>query len=170
MRHFMTGWIVCLAAGLITPVHAADVPCKDDVYRQFDFWAGSWEVSTLTGEIAGHNAITVDAGGCVLIEQWQGSNGNRGQSYNYFDATTNQWHQIWISPGVVIDYRGGLVDGAMTLEGEIKYQATAQKERFLGRWTPLDEHTVRQELKQYNRETEEWEDWFVGIYRRVDKD
>lgn len=146
------------------PAPSPPPPCTSEEFRAFDFWLGNWNVTTPQGQQAGHNTITSEAAGCLLIEHWQGVQGGSGQSYNFYDATTRQWRQLWVSPGVIIDYAGGLVDGAMQLEGEISYQNTGAREKFRGRWIPLENGNVRQELSQWNREIQAWDDWFTGIY------
>jgi hypothetical protein len=45
-------------------------PCSAPEYRQFDFWAGSWNVFNPSGQQVGTNTIERTLGGCVLHEQW----------------------------------------------------------------------------------------------------
>lgn len=141
-------------------------PCSADIFRQFDFWVGEWEVFTPDEQKAGENVITVEENGCLLVERWTSAQGGTGQSYNYVDLATNKWRQIWVSAGGTIDYSGGLNKaGAMALKGEIAYPGGTTAP-FKGVWTLQDDGTVRQHFLQYNAETEEWDDWFIGIYKR----
>lgn len=55
-------------------------PCSDAAFRDFDFWAGKWTVTTTDGQIAGANHITIEEQGCLLVEHWQGAQGSTGQS------------------------------------------------------------------------------------------
>ena len=146
-------------------------PCQDDVFRQFDFWVGEWDVTTANGQIAGRNSIQKEEQGCLLVERWTGAQGGTGQSYNYVDRETGKWRQVWVSPGITIDYSGGLnEDGAMALEGSIGYGpgAPGNGSKFRGTWTPNKDGTVTQHFQQHNSETGEWSDWFVGIYTKKD--
>ena len=141
-------------------------PCASDLFRQFDFWAGAWEVFTPDGQKAGENVITIEEGGCLLVERWTSASGTTGQSYNYVDLATGQWRQIWVSAGATIDYSGGLDEnGAMVLKGEIAYP-NGTTAPFTGVWTPQNDGSVRQHFQQYNAEADEWADWFIGIYRK----
>lgn len=141
-------------------------PCQSAPYHAFDFWIGDWVVTDPTGEIAGTNSITREEGGCLLVERWSGSQGSTGQSYNYFDPVTGMWRQVWISGGVIIDYEGGVNQrGQMLLEGTINYR-NGDTYDFRGSWTPNSDGSVRQHFEQYNPDIEDWEDWFVGTYRR----
>ena len=142
-------------------------PCSSAAYHAFDFWLGDWQVHTPNGQLAGTNRITVDEGGCLLIEHWRGSRGATGQSYNFYDPGNDQWHQLWVSRDAIIRYAGGLTEsGSMRLEGEITYQADGRRARFSGEWIPEDAGTVLQVLKEWDAETGQWQDWFTGRYSR----
>jgi hypothetical protein len=141
-------------------------PCQEDVYRAFDFWLGTWDVTTPDGQTAGVNVISKQENGCLLLEEWASAGGSTGQSYNFYDPGLKKWRQVWVSGGATIDYAGGLNDDdAMVLEGDIHYR-NGTKFPFRGTWTPNDDGSVTQYFQQYNPETEEWADWFTGIYKK----
>ena len=140
--------------------------CEDEVYRQFDFWLGEWEVRTSDGSLAGTNSITPRESGCLIVERWQSVRGNTGQSYNFYDPAAKHWRQVWVSLGTIIDYRGELIDGAMRLEGTITYHQNSQSFPFRGAWTPQANGDVEQKLEQWNPETDTWDAWFTGIYQK----
>src|SRR5436190_24339821 len=53
------------------PAAASPAPprCDAPEYRQFDFWAGEWDVtSAANGSAAGTNSVTRTLDGCVLQE------------------------------------------------------------------------------------------------------
>lgn len=143
-------------------------PCEENPhYRDFDFWIGEWEVFTADGSKAGENSIQYEESGCLVVERWMSANGGTGQSYNYYDPSTDKWRQVWVSQPAIIDYEGGLTDdGSMELRGEITYQRTGQTAEFMGIWTPQEDGSVRQHFEQYDSEKGEWSPWFTGIYRR----
>ena len=143
-------------------------PCATQPhYADFDFWVGEWDVFNLKGQKAGENSIRKEEGGCLIVERWRSAGGGTGQSYNFYNPVTEEWRQLWVSPGAIIDYTGGLTDsGAMRLEGEIFYPANGQRADFFGEWTPQEDGSVRQHFEQFNAETGEWTPWFTGIYRR----
>ncbi len=148
------------------PAAAPPNPCATEpAYKAFDFWLGRWRVESPDGVLQGHNEITREEGGCLLLERWRGAKGSTGQSYNYYNPHTQRWRQVWVSPGGIIDYSGGLTKaGAMRLTGEIVYHASGDRHEFRGTWTPLENGRVRQHFEQYDAEAERWNDWFVGIY------
>lgn len=144
--------------------------CLEDQYRQFDFWLGEWEVTDTEGNLAGHNSITHAENGCVILEHWSGARGSTGRSFNYFDPGDRKWHQLWIAPGAVIDYAGGPEgDNTMKLEGTIAYRNSGVFP-FRGSWVLNEDGTVTQSFEQYDPVTDDWSDWFTGIYRRVEDD
>lgn len=144
--------------------------CAGDLYRQFDFWLGTWDVKGPNGQVAGVNRITLEEGGCLLVERWTGAGGGTGQSYNFVDRDTGKWTQVWVSNGFTIDYSGGLnEDGAMVLKGRIAYAGRPENNGpFKGQWTLREDGTVEQTFHQLNPENGEWVPWFTGIYTKVE--
>lgn len=140
---------------------AAPPPCSGPDHRAFDFWVGTWEVTTVSdGKPAGTNTISKILNGCVLHENWAGTpnaDGSQfvGQSFNAFDGQTGQWHQTW-------------VDGAvMVLEGPQKAaDGTDQRHRIT--WTPHDGGTVQQTWTMTTDHGRSWTTLFDGLYRRKD--
>ena len=96
-----------------TPLSVINPACADAPFRDFDFWLGTWDVTTSNGQIAGVNRLTSEEGGCRMVERWRGAGGGTGQSYNYVDRDTGQWRQIWVSSSFTIDYSGGLDEGGV---------------------------------------------------------
>lgn len=153
-----------------TAAAATPPPCSGTQFREFDFWVGDWNVFTVDGVQVGVNSITIEEKGCLLVERWTDANGNTGQSYNFVDHANGKWRQVWVSPGVVIDYTGGLNEaGAMFLEGTVTTQGT-RSQRFRGTWSPQEDGSVHQHLRNYDEETGEWAPGFVGIYVRRSTD
>ena len=173
MRRILLTAAASLAASCATaqdaetqPVPAAVAPCSAEIFRHFDFWIGEWEVFTPDGAKAGENIIAPEEYGCLLVERWTSANGATGQSYNFVDLADNKWRQVWVSSWGTIDYAGGLnEDGAMVLEGKIAYP-NGNTAPFSGTWSLNDDGTVTQHFRQLNAETEEWDDWFIGTYKK----
>lgn len=149
---------------------AQPVPCDSPAYHAFDFWVGEWEVFGPDGTKAGDNRISRQEGGCLLLEEWTSAGGNTGQSYNFYEPVADEWRQVWVSRGAVIDYVGNLTEtGSMRLEGDIKYRNQTSFP-FMGEWTLQDDGSVVQHFEQYNPETDTWDEWFTGTYRRAGSD
>ena len=142
-------------------------PCESGVYREFDFWAGDWIVRVASGQEAGRNSIEVEQRGCVLIERWTSVDGGTGISLNFYDPVLRVWTQQWVSPGAVLTMTGGLVDGAMVLEGPLHYLKDGRATRLRGTWTRLPDGRVRQHFEESVDQGKTWTDWFDGYYSRT---
>lgn len=156
------------AAAPPSPPAPPPAACTTDAapYRDFDFWAGSWDVYDPEGNYAGENTITKRENGCLLVEDWAGAQGGTGLSMNFYDPAAHAWRQVWQSAGAFIDYTGGLDEnGAMALEGSITYHRNGESFPFRGRWTRQDDGSVLQEFWQYDADADNWDVWFVGEYR-----
>ena len=150
---------------------ANPLPCQEVAAAgDFDFWLGSWEVTTADGTVAGTNRISKEDGGCLVLERWTSSAGGTGTSVNFFNPESNQWRQVWVgSGGSLIDIVGGLRDGSMTLTGTIVYVGRRESFPFRGTWTPLEDGRVRQFFEQFDADRDSWQPWFEGFYRRLDE-
>ena len=140
-------------------------PCEHTAaFSDFDFWVGNWRVLDAGGAFQGENRIEKSQGGCLLLETWQGATGGTGTSMNYYDPATGQWVQVWVSPTLQIDIRGGLESGAMRLTGTVYYLTNDERLPFRGTWTPRPDGVVRQHFEQSNDDGETWSTWFDGYY------
>src|SRR5262245_25549388 len=90
--------LLCAGSGVVTandsqttPPVSPPSPCAAAEFRQFDFWAGDWDVSTPDGKTAGRNRIEREHGDCVLVERWQSASGGTGTSLNYYDPVARRW-------------------------------------------------------------------------------
>lgn len=150
-----------------TPPAPAPLRCSDPQYRQFDFWLGEWSV-TSSGAPAGTNVIRAIQGGCALQENWQGAGtgGITGTSYNIYDRDSGQWHQTWVdASGTLLQLDGGLVDGAMVLEGRRPVPGGGTVLHRIA-WTPNPDGTVRQLWEASQDNGENWNVIFDGLYTR----
>lgn len=103
-------------AGIAARVHAAAAPCESrPESHQFDFWIGEWDVKNPQGQLAGHSRIEQILGQCVLLENWTGTRGGSGKSFNAYDAASSTWRQFWVDDrGNVTEFTEGVYrDGAM---------------------------------------------------------
>jgi hypothetical protein len=156
-------------AAAMDKVRRNGAPCEyDPRFSAFDFWVGRWSVRDSAGNPQGENRIEKGERGCVLVERWSGATGGTGISMNYFDPAAGQWVQVWVSPTLQIDIRGGLEDGAMRLRGNVLYLHNGQRFPFRGTWTPQPDGVVRQHFEQSTDEGETWATWFDGYYHRIE--
>jgi hypothetical protein len=138
-------------------------PCSSAEFRQFDFWAGSWDVE-VKGKIVGRNDVTIEQDGCLLVEHWKSlMSPETGTSFNYYDKAGHQWHQLYIAnngnarsfPPIA----GGLQNGAMVLTNDADPSHTAR-----WTWTPLPEDRVRQMAEQSADGGKSWKVVWDSVY------
>lgn len=139
-------------------------PCSMPEHRQFDFWIGEWEV-TMGGQMAGTNSIQLILGDCVLLENWTGSKGGNGKSFNLFNAAKGKWQQTWVdSSGNMLELYGEFKDGVMQLVGENARNGKKTLQRIT--WKALDKDQVRQHWEQSQDDGKTWTTAFDGLYTR----
>lgn len=120
-------------------------PCQNDpTSRQFDFWAGDWNVYDGHGTLNGTSHVEPSLDGCLLIENWESALGGSGKSFNTYNPGMHKWQQFWVSSnGTVTAYDGGFRDGAMRFTGTQNSRAGAPTPVRLT-FTALPDGRVRQ--------------------------
>lgn len=133
--------------------------------HQFDFWVGEWEVTDPDSRVVGSSSITHLFGGRALAERWSGTGGVEGASLSAWDAARGRWHQTWMdSTGSTLLLDGGVVDGAMVLEGEAPADDDpSRQQRHRITWRPFD-GGVRQLWQVSDDEGSTWAVVFDGRY------
>jgi tetratricopeptide (TPR) repeat protein len=150
--------VQALAAKLLTPCMFTPE------HRQFDFWIGEWNVLTPQGQLAGTSSIQRIVDGCVIFENWTGSQGGSGKSFNYYDKSDGKWHQLWVgNTGGVINFSGAYQDNAMRYEAT---NTTANGGKALQRMTffKLEGEKVRQLWETSTDDGKTWSVAFDGTY------
>lgn len=108
------------------------LPCTDPAFRQFDFWLGTWDL-TSHNPVAGKDEWRVDPStpvdhveavldGCGLLQRWEGVPDSttarpfRGMSLSKWEPTLGKWRQVWIdNQGPMLVFKGEFKDGRMEL-------------------------------------------------------
>ena len=142
-----------------TPVKRPD--CSAPEHRAFDFWLGSWRV-TSGDQLAGHNTISRSLDGCVLREEWRGAKGTTGSSMNVYNRSKKAWQQFWVdNQGGVLELTGNVnADGAMVMGSE----SGGLSQRIT--WSRRDDGSVRQLWEQSSDGGKTWKSVFDGLYQR----
>lgn len=173
MKKLFAAWLCLPIAAIALQASADEVPapsqpCSSPEHRQFDFWAGEWDV-TQNGQPAGHNRIESINGGCALQENWTSAQaGFTGTSLNTWNGQSKQWHQTWVdSSGALLLLDGGMVDGSMVLTGDRRAaDGVTVTDRIT--WTPAEDGSVRQHWE--TSRDGNWATVFDGHYVRAEGD
>jgi hypothetical protein len=132
--------------------------CQTDQHRGFDFWLGKWKVTTPSRpNWHASSQITVGNNGCSIHEAYKTPDGYGGSSVNFFDKTSQQWHQTWIdNQGNPLYLNGKLEAGSMVL-------SDGQNEIT---WTALEDGRVRQHWQVFEGDGKTKKTAFDGYYQR----
>jgi ketosteroid isomerase-like protein len=145
------------AAEPATPTH-----CAAPSYRQFDFWEGDWDVFDVGSPLqVAHAKVDLILDGCVLREDYQGTDGHKGQSFTIYDVVRDVWHQTWVTNrGELLQIEGKLDAGVMILTGEDHTKHTLVR----GWWKPV-KGEVRETAARSTDNGKTWKPWFDLIFR-----
>jgi hypothetical protein len=159
-----------------TVIRASDMQpsgqCEDPALHEFDFWIGTWTVTNPDGDTVGVNRIRATAGGCGLLEEWEGSSGNVGTSITAFDPGRDEWFQHWVgSGGDVLKLTGDFDEaGRLVLTGLPRMvEREGEKVELVDRisWSRLDDGGVLQVWEISSDGGESWSSAFSGTYHRM---
>ena len=162
---FFTLLFICFFTTLLSA--QSQSPCSTDAHRQFDFWVGEWDVYHTTADtVVGASVIKSILNDCVIEENWTGSTGFIGKSFNTYNSVDSTWNQIWVD-GSGASYRFSgkyekelmdLKGVAITKKGKNLFSLTFQPDK--------EADTVRQVWKVSTDNGAKWQTLFDGTYRR----
>jgi hypothetical protein len=160
--------VVLLASSGMAPARVssaeppATVSCATSAYRQFDFWVGDWDVFDVGSPIKVARArVDLILDGCVLREDYQGSDGHKGQSFTIYDVSRKVWHQSWVTNrGQLLVIEGKIEAGEMVLSGEDHAAGALVR----GLWKP-ESGTVREIAVTSTDGGKTWKPWFDLVFR-----
>lgn len=136
----------------------AFTPCDTIAHaRDLDFWVGDWDVYTTTRQLAGHSSIQRILSSCVVLENWTGSIGGEGKSFNWYNTTTKEWQQTWVSAQASsTEFREGRLEGnRMVFLAQTQTPQGAKAVTRLS-FTNLGPNKVRQLFEQSTDGQQSW--------------
>ena len=152
-----------IPSGRVFATEPAPQPyCSAPAFRQFDFWAGNWDVFDLGSPVkVAHAQVDLILDGCVLREDYQGRDGHKGQSFTIYDSARDVWHQTWVTNrGELLIIEGRLRDGTMDLSGEDRAKGALVR----GQWKP-ENGNVRETAVTSTDGGKTWNPWFDLVFR-----
>jgi len=147
----------------------ADIPqaasCSAAEHRQFDFWLGDWDAFDTDNPTTSVARVRVTnlLDGCVVHEDYQDTNGLKGQSFNIYDASRKTWHQSWVTNrGQLLALEGSFKAGEMVLTG---VEVAGEKRKLArGTWTPV-KGGVREIGVKSADDGKTWQPWFDLMFK-----
>jgi hypothetical protein len=166
VKNWQSGLVILLIActGNAMQAQGKETPCQSPEYRQFDFWVGDWDVHSPNGPSVGHNVVTVEQDGCLLIEHWTAlTGGETGTSFNYYDVRDKKWHQLYLdnsgNAGNFPAMSGDFIDGKMVLLSDEKKTPV-----FRWTWYVLGPGRVRQMAEKSDDGQGNWKIFWDSEY------
>ncbi|NER15758.1 hypothetical protein [Spongiivirga citrea] len=143
---FLSLTVSILSSGIITGQAKTPCNCCTENHSAFDFWLGKWQVTNADGSEAGVNTISKIQDNCILREEWTSATaGYTGTSYNYYDANTKKWNQLWLdNQGGVLKLVGNYANNKMILESEEQKNKEGKLVKNRITWTKKNDGTVLQ--------------------------
>jgi ketosteroid isomerase-like protein len=144
---------------------ARRVTCSAPEYLQFSFWVGDWDAFDVDNPTTKVARARVDPilDGCVLREDYEGTNGAKGQSFSIYDNTRGVWHQSWVTNrGKLLVIEGKFEAGEMVLSG-VDHSASEQP-LVRGTWKPMS-GGVRETAVTSTDGGKTWKPWFDLVFR-----
>ncbi len=144
MKRFILIMSLIFCGNLIA--QSSDCNCCSEKHSEFDFWLGTWSVTTPNGNLAGRNVIDKIQDNCIIRENWTSTKGKyTGTSSNFYNSQTDQWEQIWIdNQGGSLHLKGNRNGNHMILQSEEALNKNGDP--FVNRitWTLNEDGSVRQ--------------------------
>jgi ketosteroid isomerase-like protein len=140
--------------------------CAAPEFRAFDFWIGDWEAFDIDkpNTKVAHNRVDRILDGCVLLEDYQATDGSHGESFTIYDASRKVWHQSWVTNhGALLIIEGNMQSGDMVLSGTDR-TADGKQKRVRGTWKPVP-GGVRETAVTSTDDGKTWKPWFDLIFR-----
>jgi len=155
--------------GAVRPQRPAGCTAAEN--RQFDFWLGEWDVlpsSSQSGVLVAESTISLHDQGCVIMEEWRPFAGAHGHSINIYDATDQNWHQVWMdATGRRTVYRGVLQDDVLRMDNLNPLpDQNGNPQRLRMSFQALDANTVRQWGERFDEASSQWTVAWDLTYRR----
>ncbi len=159
-----------LASSAVAQTDTPVIMCGSAEHHAFDFWEGTWRVTTPDGKHLGDNSLVKIQDGCILRENWRSATSPyTGTSYNFYNQKSAQWEQLWLdNQGGSLHMRGNRVDDKMIMTTEKVKNEDGDEQFNQITWTANADGTVRQEWLLITAGQED-KVLFDGLYQAVEK-
>lgn len=141
---------------------------EQPICRLLDFWVGEWEVKGKNGQVAGKSSIQISLDSCLIIENWTGTSGGTGKSFNFYNANNAYWQQTWVdNSGGSIEFIEGRFENSTLQFARSRPLSDGSIKRLS--FSKIDENRVRQLGETSLDEGKTWSIEYDLIYYRKGK-
>jgi tetratricopeptide (TPR) repeat protein len=129
------GRFIAIVDGIRRKMH----PCAyEPQYRGMDFWLGDWDVRNAAGGLAGTSHVELILDKCIVYENWTGTYGDEGKSFNHYDTNLQKWVEYYVGNRAGTMWTGAVSNGAVVFESG----SGSSRQRLT--FTPLPDGRVHQ--------------------------
>lgn len=136
--------------------------------RQLDYWLGNWKIGAEGSSGNAHSTVSLSLDKCLVIENWDGGRGHRGQNVFGYSADDKSWYGMFAdNEGRVHVFTSGKVSsGSAQFEGASR---GANGESVLNRVrvTRKSPNQVEQTWEKSTDNGTTWNVVFRGEYSRA---
>jgi len=146
----------------------ADSCAANSANRQLDYWLGSWKIGGEGSSGNAHSTVTLSLDKCLVVENWDGRRGHRGQNVFGYSADDKIWYGMFAdNEGRVHVFTSGKVaDGTAEFEGTSR-GANGVKVLNRVKVTRLNPSKVEQTWEKSSDNGGTWNVVFRGEYLRA---
>jgi hypothetical protein len=96
----------------------ADSCGANSANRQLDYWLGNWKVGPAGSPGDAHSSVTLSLDKCLVVENWNGGRGHRGQNVFGYSADDKSWYGMFADNEgrVHVFSHGKVADGTAEFE------------------------------------------------------
>jgi ketosteroid isomerase-like protein len=160
------------ARDLTRDTKAATDACKADAFQKLAFWVGSWKATAPGGTAAGKNRIERVAGGCAVLEHWDGlylvdMKRHFARGLHWYDPSMKAWRHVWIDDAggpLEMVARGG--EGPGLIYAPVKEPDPKKRTRMTIR--PMEDGRVEQFGETSSDYGRTWKETFRLFYARAE--
>lgn len=92
----MLGIVIGLACSIGALGAPATPACAaNPANRQLDYWLGNWTIGAPGSSANAHSSVSLDLDKCLVVENWDGGRGHRGENIFGFSADDQSWYGIF---------------------------------------------------------------------------
>jgi ketosteroid isomerase-like protein len=136
-------------------------PCSAPEFHPLDFWTGDWDAFDVDNPATQVARVNVERilDGCVLREDYQDTEGHKGQSFSIYDASLKTWHQSWVTNRGQTLLLDGALRGDEVVLNATEHMLDGTSKLIRGTWKPVD-GGVRETAVTPLDEGKTWKPWF----------
>ena len=96
LKSIFLGILVLLAITGASLAAADPAPCAvNSENRQLDYWLGNWKIGAEGSSGNAHSTVSLSLDKCLVIENWDGGKGHRGQNVFGYSADDKSWYGMF---------------------------------------------------------------------------